>query len=263
MRPLTLLMPDLDRESVIRTAALFDRLAAGIGTSPECEGPNSSAFAPTGNPAYASGSCRTWDDGGLKTTLWSDGMGFRIVFRFDSADGAIDVETEMPKVLTFLRDRSAKSRLAADLAKRLRSCVTFDDPRAVSTLTKADGILAAMSYQIAQETGRTIPSVPAVVRLPSPLMPNEAGPTFARRGRLDLVPTRSFTDLMRRRIPSTLRVSAGPSDSRIMISAERREVAVAEVDAMDMLRMARKADGHVPRDHPPLVEWQEPWKEQR
>lgn len=263
MKPLTVLMPDVDPGLVTRSADLFDRLAATVETSPVCEGPNPSVFAPRGNPAYASGSSRTWDDGGVRTTMWSDGLGSRIVFRFDTVDGEVNVEMEMPRILTFLRDRRATSRLAADMAKRLRGHVQFHDARAMRICERAEGIMSALCLETSQETGGEPCSGPVTVRFPSPLLANEPRVTFARRNGLELCGSRALAGLISRRLPSTLCVSTGGSRSRIRIASHTIAVAQGRLDTMEILRMTRAAEGQVPHDHPPLVKWLQPNEDER
>lgn len=263
MKPLTVLMPGVDRGLVTRCADLFDRLAATVETSPECEGPEPSVFAPRGNPAYASGNSKTWDDGGVRTTMWSDGLGSRIVFRFDTVDGEVDVEMEMPRVLTFLRDRRATSRLAADMARRLRDHVDFDDARTMRIWARAAGIMSALCLEVAQEMGGEPGSGPVTVRFPSPLHANVPRVPFARRGGLELCTSKAMTRLVSRRLPSTLCVSAGDSRSRIRVASYTQAVPQAPIDTMEILRMTRAAEGQVPHDHPPLVKWLQPNEDER
>jgi len=255
MKSLTILTPGVD-ESVSRDChCMLNRFFWQKDRFEECSGPGASEFGRAQATSLGSGSTKSWTDGETVVTLWSDGEGYRIAIRLQDGVRDVEVGMEMPRTLTFLRDRDALAKLAWDVKSRMGTRRLMEDPRTIASLARAEGLVAALSLQASQSIGDLGGGVPATIRLPSPLQPKGSDPVLAIRDGRELVPTSAFRSLMRTRIPSTLRIREGRKPNAVFLEAETREADPCARDAMETLRIGVAASPHLPHDHPPLVEW--------
>lgn len=267
MGPLTLLSPDVDEALVRHSASLMSDAIRHLDGAEECKGPGSAWFAEGGRFGIGAGSSKSWRSGPMTTTLWSDGEGQRIAILVEDERGVglpkTEIGMEMPRYLTFLRSVEALKTLMTSIGHRIGTCHPPDHPRAVDGLARADGLIAALCLEAMKATEGMEASKVMTIRIPSPLQPKGSdGPLFSD-GDQELVTTTAFRELMRRRVPSTLRIHEGRRSDAIMLKGETRTIDFGTKDAMEMLRIGVAASRGLSHTHPPLVEWRAITKRKR
>jgi hypothetical protein len=259
MDNLTLLTSDVSAGLVQHCASLMNNATWHLDDAEECRGPGAAWFAEKGRFGIGTGSSKSWRSGPMTTTLWSDGEGQRIAILVEDERNVerpkAEIGMEMPRSLTFLRSVHALKALMKSIKRRIGTSCLTDHPRAVNGLARADGLIAALSLEAMKATDEIEASKVMAIRLPSPLQPKGTdGPLFSDGDR-ELVATAAFRELMRRRVPSTLRIVEGRSSDAIMLQGETRTIDFGNRDPMEMLRIGVAASRGLSHAHPPLVEW--------